>query len=158
MDTCCTAPTLSTPAASEECPSCKGVGRTVDRITLKALLRPPALMRLSAPSHRFCSTPDCPIVYFGREETFGCGDLTVLVLQKEPAGTRLVCYCFGVTETDMRREILESGRSTAADQITALVKAGRCACEVKNPQGSCCLGNITALAKELGRSRADASE
>jgi hypothetical protein len=31
-----------------------------------------------------------------------------------------------------------------AERITALVKAERCACEVKNPQGSCCLGNVAA--------------
>jgi hypothetical protein len=125
------------------------VGRTVERITLKALLRPQALLRLSAIEHRFCPTPDCPVVYFGREETFERGDLTVPVFQKEPPGTRLVCCCFGVTEEDIRREIIEAGRSSAAERITALVKEGRCACEVKNPQGSCCLGNIAAATKDL---------
>ena len=31
--------------------------------------------------------------------------------------------------------------------FTALVAADRCACEVKNPQGSCCLGNVAEATK-----------
>jgi hypothetical protein len=29
--------------------------------------------------------------------------------------------------------------------ITQEVKAGRCACEVKNPAGSCCLGDVARV-------------
>jgi hypothetical protein len=43
--------------------------------------------------------------------------------------------------------MVEKGSSTAADRITALVKADRCACEVRNPQGTCCLGNVTAAVR-----------
>jgi len=35
------------------------------------------------------------------------------------------------------------GHSTAQAMITQEVKAGRCACEIKNPAGICCLGDIT---------------
>jgi len=133
----------------DPCPRCKQVGRPVERITLKALLRPPGLVRLSAAHHRFCPTSDCPVVYFGREESFERDDITVPVFQKEVPGARLVCYCLSVTEAEIRREILESGRSAAADQIRTLVNAGRCACEVKNPQGSCCLGNVAAVTKTV---------
>lgn len=121
----------------------------MDRITVKALLRPGALARLSAHEHRFCGTPECPVVYFGHEEVFGREELTVAVFQKEPRGARIVCYCFAITEKDIRREILDTGRATASDRITGLVKADRCACEVKNPQGSCCLGNVAETTKEI---------
>jgi len=109
------------------------------------MLRPEALARLSAPEHRFCSTPSCPVVYFGLDETFDQEEIVVPVFQKEPPGERPVCYCFGIGEADIRRELEQAGRSTAAERITALVKAERCACEVKNPQGSCCLGNVAAV-------------
>jgi hypothetical protein len=111
----------------------------VERITVKAMLRPHALARLSAPEHRFCPTPSCPIVYFGLDETFNREDVIVPVFQKEPPGKRPVCYCMGIAETDIHR-----APTTAAERITALVKAERCACEIKNPQGSCCLGNVAA--------------
>ena len=131
------------------CPDCDQPGRAVDPITVKALLRPEALARLSAPTHRFCPTPSCPVVYFGEGEAFDREELAVPVFQKERAGGRTVCYCFAVTEVDLEREIAETGRSTAAQRITNHVKAGRCACEIKNPQGSCCLGNVATATKAL---------
>jgi Zinc binding domain len=131
------------------CPSCGRPGQPVEPITVKALLRPEALARLSAPAHRFCPTPSCPAVYFGEEETFRREDVAVAVFQKEPAGNRTVCYCFAVSEADLRREIDETGGSTAAGRITDHVRAGRCACEIKNPQGSCCLGNVAVAEKTL---------
>jgi hypothetical protein len=112
------------------------------------MLRPEALRRLAAPEHRFCPTPGCPVVYFGTEESFHRDDVVVPVFQKEPAGARTVCYCFAITETDIRREVEKTGHSTAATEIAGHVKADRCACELRNPQGSCCLGNIAKVTAE----------
>jgi hypothetical protein len=136
-------------AGPARCAGCGQTGRTVDLLTVKALLKPEALARLSAPAHRFCPTASCPVVYFGEGEAFRLEDVAVRVFQKEPAGNRTVCYCFAVGEADLRREIAETGQSTVAQRITAHVKAGRCACEIKNPQGSCCLGNVGAVVKAL---------
>jgi CopZ-like zinc binding protein len=148
METCCTIGDDGRPAPTH-CPQCSKPGRSVERITVKALLRPEALARLSAPTHRFCATPECPIVYFGREEAFAREDVAVTVFQKESPGARIVCYCFTITEDDIRRELVETGHSSAAERITALVKVERCACEVKNPQGSCCLGNLADATRTL---------
>jgi len=123
----------------------------VEPITVKALLRPQALARLSGPAHRFCPTPSCPVVYFGEGEAFRRDDVAAPVFQKEPAGNRTLCYCFAVSEADLRREIAETGRSTAAQRIGDHVQAGRCACAIKNPQGSCCLGDVVATTKDLLR-------
>ncbi len=149
MSDCCQ---VETPrgAGPGRCADCGQPGRTVDPITLKALLRPEALARLSAPAHRFCPTASCPVVYFGEGEAFDREEIAGPVFQKEPVGDRTVCYCFAISEADLRREIAETGRSTAAQRITAHVKAGRCACEIKNPQGNCCLGNVAAVVKALG--------
>lgn len=148
MESCCTIGDDVQPAPAH-CPQCGKAGRSVERITVKALLRPEALARLSAPAHRFCATAECPIVYFGREEAFAREDLVVTVFQKESPMARIVCYCFAITEQDIRRELVETGHSSASQRITALVKAERCACEVKNPQGSCCLGNVADATKAL---------
>ncbi|MGH7318612.1 MAG: putative iron-sulfur cluster-binding metallochaperone [Candidatus Rokuibacteriota bacterium] len=146
MSDCCRVgePALEAP---DRCPECGRVGRKLDRITLKALLRPDALARLSAPEHRFCPSASCRVVYFGLGEIFRREDVLVPIFQREPAGDRIVCYCFAVSEGDIRREVEASGRSTVVERITELVKADRCACEVRNPQGTCCLGNVTAVVK-----------
>jgi hypothetical protein len=148
MESCCTIGDAGQPAPTH-CPQCGKAGRSVERITVKALLRPEALARFSAPAHRFCATPECPTVYFGSEEAFAREDLVVTVLQKESAAARIVCYCFAITEQDIRRELVETGHSSASERITALVRADRCACEVKNPQGSCCLGNLADATKAI---------
>ncbi len=131
------------------CPRCGQPGRRVERITLKALLRPDVLERLSQDPYRFCPTPACEVVYFGPDRAFIDEDVRVPVFQKEGPGERTVCYCFDVTESDLRRELVEGKRPTASERITALVKADRCACEVRNPQGSCCLGNVTSVVQDL---------
>lgn len=143
---CCVSDDERAPA---ECPRCATPGRLVERITVKALLRPEALARLSAVQHRFCASPGCPVVYFGRDEMFSREELSVAVFQKEPVGARTVCYCFDVTEAGIRREIVEARRSSAFVRITDLVNADRCACEVKNPQGRCCLGNVAEVTKRI---------
>lgn len=60
-----------------------------------------------------------------------------------------VCYCFGHTPASIRAEIERSGKSTAFATITADVKAGHCACEVRNPKGDCCLGDVLKTERRL---------
>ncbi len=104
MESCCTVDPGTRPAPNL-CPECGKPGRTVERITLKALLRPAALARLAVSEHRFCGTPQCPVVYFGHEGIFDREEILVPVFQKQPEGERTACYCFGITEADLRREI-----------------------------------------------------
>jgi hypothetical protein len=85
------------------------------------------------------------VVYFRPGEVlFRKDDLTARVHQKEPDDPTVpVCYCFGWTPEKILAEIETTGKSTAFEQITAEVKADNCYCEVTNPQGSCCLGNVS---------------
>lgn len=137
---------VATDAASV-CPGCGTVGRGVSRITVEAMLRADALARLEAGDLRFCGTPGCRVVYFGSRERFLLEEIGVPVFQKAVPGDRTVCYCFAVTERAIEDELAGTGGSTVVERISALVKADRCACELKNPQGSCCLGNLGAAVK-----------
>jgi len=148
MADCCA---QSRDAAGKSCPGCGGPGREVDRTTLKALLQPRALAQLGPGPYRFCPTPACPTVYFGPGESHGREDLVVPVFQKEREGHRTVCYCFAVSEAVVREEAEATGASAAASRIRALVQAGRCACELRNPQGSCCLGDVFAIVAQAQR-------
>jgi hypothetical protein len=116
----------------------------VDLQTVKALLTSSALARITGSPHRFCPDPTCEIVYFSPGDVYTAEDLRVPVWQKEHAGARLVCYCFGENEADIRREIDEHGASHAVERVRAHIRAGRCACEVRNPRGVCCLGDLIA--------------
>lgn len=157
MESCCTTDSAAVPAR-RTCPQCGQPGRSVGRITLKALLKPEALERLGTSAYRFCPTSNCGVVYFGPDGVYERTDLTVSVFQKESAPGRTVCYCLGITEGAICDEIARTGRSTASERITALVKAKRCACEIKNPQGSCCLGNVAIATKDLTRPESVAAQ
>jgi hypothetical protein len=95
-------------------------------------------------------------VYFGEGQVFRQDDVLVPVFQKGPEGRRTVCYCFDLSEDAVRREVEGTGVSASAERIKSLVRDGRCACEVRNPQGSCCLGNVAALVKAAQALRAGA--
>ncbi len=133
------------------CPTCQQAGKPADLLTLKALLAVP-LTELRHKEYRFCRTPDCPIVYFSVDGTqsFREVELRERVYQKHSADADVfVCYCFRHTLGSIAAELTATGQSIVVAAVTAGIKAGQCACEVRNPQGSCCLGNISATVQRL---------
>jgi Zinc binding domain len=121
------------------------VGKVVERQTVKALLTESALQRLTPGDYRFCPDTDCHVVYFSDDGAqFATVDVRVGVWQKRPFGARQVCYCFGESETSIRAEIEATGGSAAVSRIREHIAAGRCACEIRNPRGACCLGDVIA--------------
>lgn len=118
-------------------------------MTVKALLTPLALSGLALESFHFCAHPTCDVVYFSPDQRYRTADVRVPVWQKEPFGARMVCYCFGENESEMRREIEATGASAAASRVRAHIAAQRCACEVRNPRGACCLADVLAAVKRL---------
>lgn len=148
---CCPEPAAAT---RPSCPSCSARSAPVDVSTLKALLTPTALARLRFASFFFCASAECATVYFSLDgQVFTTADVRVPVWQKELAGARLICYCFGENEEDMRREIEARGRTAAADRVKQHIADRRCACEVRNPRGACCLGDLVAAAKRLSTTK-----
>jgi hypothetical protein len=126
----------------------------VDVATVKALLTSSALARLTASHFHFCAGPECGVVYFSDDgQIFLTSDVRVAVWEKQPPGERTVCYCFGENESDIRREIERDGRTSAVERVRAHIAARRCACDVRNPRGACCLGDLMAAVKRLGAGR-----
>jgi hypothetical protein len=127
------------------CPVNGTRSKQVDMLTVKSLVRRLPLGMLNT-QYYFCDASDCDVVYFALEveaPMFRREDLVVRVGAKETADPLPVCYCFGFTREDIKNEIATTGHSTVADRIKAEVNAGNCACEVKNPSGKCCLGEVT---------------
>lgn len=153
MSSCCTPTGCTTDqqAATDLCPSCGNKGLSVDQVTLKALLTAGGLRRGVPPSPRFCSTPLCSIVYFDNAVPvqFSESDVLVPVHSKHPDDQAVpVCYCFGHTPEAIRDEIMRTGASSTTKNVSAEVKAGHCACEVRNPKGACCLGDLSRVELE----------
>jgi hypothetical protein len=47
----------------------------------------------------------------------------------------LVCYCFGYTAEDIKKDYIENGRSLIMDRIMDEKKKGKCNCASTNPKG-----------------------
>ena len=98
--------------------------------------------QIAEADYRFCDTRDCNIVYFGNGQTFPKSQLNVAVGVKETQGERPLCYCFGHSVGTFKGEIRTKGRSDALQDIRKKMKDPGCACEVKNPSATCCLGAV----------------
>jgi len=134
-------------SSEAQCPVCGQKGQHVKRRTLEHLLTESALARLTDYPYFFCATLMCPVVYFSNEagSRFHKEDVRVRIGVKETEDPVPICYCFDITERMVLEEIEATGRTTIPDYIKAQVKAGRCACETKNPSGRCCLGVVTSV-------------
>ena len=136
------------------CRACQTASKLVDLLTVKALLRESALSRFDPAVYRFCPNASCDVVYFAEHApTFSKWDVRVPVWQKEPVGCRTVCYCFGENEADIAEEIDRAGESLAVNRVRTHIAAGRCACEVRNPTGACCLGDVMAAVERMRQDR-----
>lgn len=150
---CCPIPKNSGPDHPHpwSCPQDGTQGQPVALITLKSLLTGSALMQLDLQqTYRFCPSANCWVVYFSQAgQIFTTADLKVPVYQKAPGGEVPVCYCFDWTRQRIREEIQQQQTSRAISSIRAQIKAQRCGCEVNNPQGSCCLGNVRQAVEQV---------
>jgi hypothetical protein len=136
--------------APATCPVNGMKGKIVKTITLKALLNPKALATLEpSEQQHFCPDPECPVVYFGLSQTYRREDLKVTVFQKDSGADVPVCYCFAHTRQDLEQATRSGTAAHIPHSIRDHIQAGRCGCEVNNPQGSCCLGNVTKTLKHL---------
>lgn len=145
MPDCCASKPDNACAVSQAvpgiCPVCSAMAKSVSTLTVKSLVRDHT--RVSAGStYWFCRTPDCEVIYFSDKAVFRKPDVKVRVGLKEREDPIPLCYCFGYEREDVRRELDLYGACTIPDRIKAEVQAGFCACEVKNPAGSCCLGDV----------------
>jgi hypothetical protein len=107
-------------------------------------------------SYYFCPTEQCAVVYFTQdgEQSFREEELRERVYQKHPHDDEaLICYCFRHTLGSIREEWRQRGQSTVVETVTAGTQIGQCACDLRNPQSTCCLGNLRRFVEQMKRER-----
>ena len=129
-------------AAPETCPCCGGKSKNVASMTVKAL----SLESVPDGQYFICPNPECALVYHGAV-TLMKQDLRVRVGFKEADAPHTVCYCFSHTVEEIEEQLKATGQSTVEQEIREKIKAGACDCEIKNPKGSCCLGDVARVTK-----------
>lgn len=151
MGGCCSLPVDTADVTPGVCPKSATHGKRVPLITLKSLLLPRALEHLKPDmTYYFCPEATCEVTYINDGgDFFTLTDLKVPVYPKDDGDDVPVCYCFGWTRRRLREDLARHGHSTSPERIKANVQCGVCGCEVNNPQGSCCLGNVQRTIREM---------
>ncbi len=138
------------PKGKALCPSCHTKAKGVLAKTLEHLLIDKTKEKLtSLEGFYFCKTPSCKVVYFKDAIQLTQKDIMVVVGHKEGATPATVCYCFNWTKEKIQAQLDETGKSTALKEIKEKMKNPGCACEILNPSGGCCLGDVSKVIKEL---------
>lgn len=147
MKVCCV---IQHEGAPPTCPVNGQVCKPVGRITLDSLLRPEVRASLTQQPYYFCDAPDCDTVYVSTlgDHLVTKDQLTVRVGIKETEDPIPLCYCFALDRKDVREDILSKGATEIPKIITDRVRAGECRCEITNPSGTCCLGNVYRAIKQ----------
>ncbi len=138
-----------------ECPRDRCQSASVERVTLQHLLRPELRDSLGEGPFHFCESADCSVVYFNAAggEIYETGDVLLPVSHKAQGVGVPLCYCFGVMDDAVRREVLDIGASTALQHVKARIDAQGCHCATTNPAGRCCLGIIGRRIKSYQQER-----
>lgn len=122
------------------CPECQQQGAVVDGQIVKAMLIGSLFQYEDGATYHFCATPSCAVVYYSANTRFMQAHIREAVYQKQPLDTNpLICYCFDYRVNDVLQD------SQTVQEITRGTQQGTCACDIRNPQGSCCLGNVRIL-------------
>ena len=149
---CSVAPEIIGAPVKSECPASGTQSNTVPHETLENLIVHDKRHLISKDvQYYFCSDSDCTVAYFSNTEVplFEKSDLCVKVFSKDNQDDVHVCYCFDWTRKRLTDQIKTTGSSTAFDEITEEMRAGNCECEIQNPKGACCLGDIQNFLKEI---------
>lgn len=128
--------------SADACPECGHLLRPVGIKTVKHLLKSEIARVLHGGYYRHCPNPECEVVYVRTEalesdvasDVFHRSDLKDCARPNATGRDELVCYCFEYTVGEIQDDAsLDTPLIPAA--IAAEVRAGNCACEVKNPAG-----------------------
>jgi len=147
MAQCCVIPHTGVPPV---CPMNEQVVKPVGRITVESLVKPEIKSQLLPQPYYFCNAPDCDTVYVSAlgDHLITKDQLSVRVGIKEKDDPIPICYCFNFDRQAIQEDFRNKGSTEILKIITARVKAGECQCEMANPSGTCCLGDISRAVKQ----------
>ncbi len=148
---CCLVTEVTDAPPSADCPASGTESKKIQHRTIENMVKPELIDQILDSQYYYCADPECSVVYFNQDSssTFTAADLRVKVFAKDPGKDVYVCYCFDWTRGRIEEEIEETGTSTASRDVAEKMKAGNCECDIKNPRGVCCLGDINKFTATL---------
>lgn len=134
------------------CPRCEDKGVKVQVITPQTLLQKRYQQKVNEDiQYKFCKNSECDVAYFSIDKShfFVKEELSIKATLKDKGLDVNVCYCFDHTRQSILDEFTETGNTQVLSDIKEKMKTPGCFCEKSNPQGGCCLANVSAWVKEI---------
>jgi hypothetical protein len=121
--------------------------KKVEYKTMLMMLKFEQLKSVPEAKYYFCTNSNCDVVYFSKEaeKTYKKQDIRIRVGIKETTEPKHICYCFDITEKQIIDELKSTGEKTILNFITEKIQNKLCACNIKNPSGKCCLGDVKEI-------------
>ena len=153
MNDCCAIPLNNNKMDVTARPTCGQKGKPVQALTIRSLTRNDWYNFEKITDGYYCINPDDPTVYFfpDNEDVIDKRNVKVRVGIKEIDEPLLVCYCFNHNKSAIEEDFLNHGYSMIESDIRKKVKDKQCSCEIKNPSGRCCLGDIRITYSKLDK-------
>ncbi len=145
--------TLKTHSSIKTSLHCPDSGSESGQVWIEAVRNMLTHTEISLPDDQifyYCSDAECPTVYFTEtdEFKFTTSDLKAKVYDKDPGKDVNICYCFSINRKQILDEIDTNGDSGKAQFIADRINTEGCKCEILNPSGRCCLGEVQSFIKE----------
>jgi hypothetical protein len=129
------------------CPLCNNMAKNISKVTLESFLKEEEQNKLlSLEGFYFCKTSSCKVIYFRKELIFKDKHLTKEIGLKDWTNPSTVCYCFNWTVEKIQKDI-----SCVISDIKSQMNTDKCACEISNPSGSCCLKDVKEVIRKLDK-------
>jgi len=123
-----------------ECRQCQGLMKPIHRNVLIHQVTSPLNQSIPVETFFFCSEISCPVVYVSPSGfVVETSDMRYAVSEKSACEERTICYCYGITYSQVVNEIAKKGRSASKAFVIEQTQLKNCACDVRNPSGRCCL-------------------
>lgn len=138
MSDCCSSPGVADATPRKyRCPANGKEYGQVAADTIKHHLHQPWRWTAQAQGYYFCDDPDCEVVYFGQDDSvIEKSALRTEVGVKTRSAEALICYCYGVSYAQA------AALPAAKAFIIAETRRKACACDTRNPSGTCCLASF----------------
>lgn len=97
---------------------------------------------------RACLSSACPIAYYGASTTILVTEVSATAHHKARAPDPLICFCFEYRISALERSMLgPDSVNPIVLEIQSRCREGLGQCQIKNPEGRCCLRNIAQVLK-----------
>ncbi|MBC8346214.1 MAG: hypothetical protein ISR82_05270 [Candidatus Marinimicrobia bacterium] len=151
MADCCSETNSDQSFGKQVCQTCGEKGKKVELATIRSLTRRDHPLYAELKSGFICTNPDDNTVYYSEENDIIIyhNDLVTSFHLKNPDDKQNLCYCFQHSRRAIKEDITKNGHSRIELSIREKVKQGACTCEVSNPKGKCCLGDVSGFVKNL---------